>query len=217
MFTCPDAACVYDEIYYRTYQNIWETAFKVHLLQKAVYSYTERQKKLITSSERRSLKCTLSKFIIFGHRLALILLNENIWKNKCLLVSKRRKMLWNCKRTFFLNRRNCSPSKLHRGSLFRTFISYSFNFSGGLCNRHIVFFPLWTPGPGVKQFLWVLKTYLLRFHRIFIYVLLKQTICLGMLKRITIANLCPNMIHFDASDFTECRSEEVTCFFWCSV
>ena len=30
--------------------------------------YTERQKKLITSSERRSLKFTQSKLIIFGHR-----------------------------------------------------------------------------------------------------------------------------------------------------
>ena len=40
------------------------------------------------------------------------------------------------------------------------------------------------------------------------------------LVRSTIANLCPIMIHFDALDFSECRSEEVLfcfCFFWCSV
>ena len=35
--------------------------------------------------------------------------------------------------------------------------------------------------------------------------------------RITVANLCPNMINFDAYNFSECRSEEVISFFWCSV
>ena len=29
------------------------------------------------------------------------------------------------------------------------------------------------------------------------------------LLRITLASLCPNMIHFDEVDFSECRSEEV--------
>ena len=37
------------------------------------------------------------------------------------------------------------------------------------------------------------------------------------LMRITIANLCPNMIHIDALDFSEGRSEEVITFFWRSV
>ena len=31
--------------------------------------------------------------------------------------------------------------------------------------------------------------------------------------RITLANLCPNMIHFDALDFSECHSEEVISFY----
>ena len=35
--------------------------------------------------------------------------------------------------------------------------------------------------------------------------------------RITIANLCPNMINFDALDFRNSLSEEVISFFWCSV
>ena len=35
--------------------------------------------------------------------------------------------------------------------------------------------------------------------------------------RITMANLCPNMIHFNTFDFSEGRSEEVISFFWCSV
>ena len=34
---------------------------------------------------------------------------------------------------------------------------------------------------------------------------------------ITIANLCPIMINFNALDFSECCSEEVISFFWCSV
>ena len=40
-------------------------------------------------------------------------------------------------RSFFENRRNCSPSELHsRGGLIRTFNSYSFNFNGGLHKHH---------------------------------------------------------------------------------
>ena len=37
------------------------------------------------------------------------------------------------------------------------------------------------------------------------------------LVRSTLANLCPTMIHFNALDFNECRSEEVLSFFWRSV
>ena len=33
----------------------------------------------------------------------------------------------------------------------------------------------------------------------------------------TIAQLCPNMIYFDAFDLSECRSEEVISFFLRSV
>ena len=35
--------------------------------------------------------------------------------------------------------------------------------------------------------------------------------------RSTKAYLCPNMTHFVAVDFSECRSEEVISFFWSSV
>ena len=45
--------------------------------------------------------------------------------------------------------------------------------------------------------------------------LLKQT--LGFFQmcsiRSAIANLCPNTIHFDPLDFSECRTEEVISFF----
>ena len=73
--------------------------------------YTERQKKLITSSERHSLKSTASELIIFGHRLAIhvVILIKHIYKNKSLLESKRRKIWWNRKRSIFKNHRNCSP------------------------------------------------------------------------------------------------------------
>ena len=37
------------------------------------------------------------------------------------------------------------------------------------------------------------------------------------LLRINLPNLCPNINHFDAVDFSECHSEEVISFFWRSV
>ena len=37
------------------------------------------------------------------------------------------------------------------------------------------------------------------------------------LLRTNLPNLCPNMIHVDALDFSECHSEEVISFFWRSV
>ena len=37
------------------------------------------------------------------------------------------------------------------------------------------------------------------------------------LLRINLPNLCPNMNHFDAVDFSECHSEEVISFFWRSM
>ena len=47
-------------------------------IQLRIYKYTERQKKLITSSERHTLKSKAQKFIIIGHRLAIILLTKHI-------------------------------------------------------------------------------------------------------------------------------------------
>ena len=132
-------------------------------------TYTECQKKLITSSGRLSLKSMLSKLMIFGHKQALILLNKNIWKTQDFLVpKKRRKLQLNHERSFFENCRNCSPSKHHGGSLFRTFNSYSSNFNGGLRKPHTGFCLLRTPSPRCKQFLWFLKIDLLRFHCIYL-------------------------------------------------
>ena len=119
----------------------------------------------------------------------------------------------------FENRRNCSPSELHGGGLFRTFNSYSFNFNGGLHKRRTGYCLLRTPSPRGKQFLWFLKIDLLRFHRILSPLWLKYTfVSLDVLIKDQIyLNLCPNMNQFDAVGFSECHSEEVISFFWRSV
>ena len=93
---------------------------------------------------------------------------KNIWKTQDFLASKRRKMRLNHERSFFENRRNCSPSELHGHGLFKTFNSYSFNFNGGLRKRRTGYCLLRTPSPRGKQFLWFLKIDLLRFHRIYL-------------------------------------------------
>ena len=133
-------------------------------------------------------------------------------------MSKRRKLRWNNKRSFFKNR-NCSPSELHGGSPFRTFNSYSFNFNSGLRKCRTCFCLLRTPSWRGEQFLWFFKIDILRFHRIYLHsdwnkLLFVFYICL---LRTNLPNLCPNMIHVDALDFSECHSEEVVSFFWCSV
>ena len=78
-------------------------------------------------------------------------------------------MQLNHERSFFENRRNCSPSELHGGGLFRTFNSYSFNFNSGLRKRRTGYCLLRTPSPRGLQFLWFLKIDLLRFHRIYLH------------------------------------------------
>ena len=126
-------------------------------------------------------------------------------------------MRLNHERSFFENCRNCSPSELHGRGLFKTFNSYSFNFNGGLRKRRTGHCLLRTPSPRGKQFLWFLKIDLLRFHRIYLLFHWNKLNFLMCLLRINLPNLCPNMNHFDAVDFSECHSEEVISFFWRSV
>ena len=88
--------------------------------------YTERQKKLITSSGQRPLKSMLSKLIIFAHKKkALILLNKNIWKTQDFLTAKRRKMWLNHERSFFEIRKYCSPSELWASSMDTAYSKHS--------------------------------------------------------------------------------------------
>ena len=109
-------------------------------------------------------------------------------------------------------------SELHGGGLFRTFNSYSFNFNGVLRKHRTGYCLLRTPSPRGKQFLWFLKIDLLRFHRIYLlFDWSKLFFFVVCLLRINLPNLCPNMNHFDAVDFSECHSEEVINFFWRSV
>ena len=71
---------------------------------------TERQKKLITSSERHSLKSKALKWIIIGHRLAIVLLTKHISKIKRVIESKESKIIGEIARgSFFNNHRNYSP------------------------------------------------------------------------------------------------------------
>ena len=182
--------------------------------------YTERQKKLIASSGRHSLKSTLSKLIIFGHKWALILLNKNIWKTQDFLAWKRRKMRLNHEKVIFRKSQKLlterALSELHGGGLFRTFNSYnSFNFNGGLRKRRIrAIVCVELPAREASIFCDFL------FHRIYMYLLFDWSKLLFFemcLSRINLPNLCPNMNHFDAVDFSECHSEEVISFFWRSV
>ena len=118
-------------------------------------------------------------------------------------MSKRR----NPEGSFFENHRNCSPSELHGDSLFR-------KFNSGLRTRRDCFCLLRTPSPRGEQFLWFLKIDLLRFHRIYLLFDWSKFLFFYMcLFRTNLPNLCPNMIHVDALDFSECHSEEVTGFF----
>ena len=143
---------------------------------------------------------------------------KHIWKIKGLLLSKRRKMWWNCKWSFFKYHRNCSLRTSTKGCLFRTFNSSSFNLKGRLCNRRTGYCPCRSWCPGGEQFLWFVLNYLSLFHLILLFFYSSKRLVFEMcLVRSTIANLCPIMNHFNALDFNECRSEEVIRFFWCSV
>ena len=51
---------------------------KTGLFSHVKWTYTERQKKLITSSEWHSLKSKASTWIIFGHRLGKFVLNKHM-------------------------------------------------------------------------------------------------------------------------------------------
>ena len=71
--------------------------------------YTLSVKRSLSLLPRHSLNSKATKWIIFGHRLAIVLLTKHISRSKLLLESKRSKMLWNHKRSLFRSHRNCSP------------------------------------------------------------------------------------------------------------
>ena len=122
-------------------------------------------------------------------------------------------MQLNHERSFFENRRNWALSELHGGSLFRTF-----NFNGGLRKRRTGYVCFELPTREASSFcdFWKLTSCdfiafissLIEVNFIFLDVLIKDKFT---------PNLCPNMNHFDAVDFSECYSEEVISFFLRSV
>ena len=143
---------------------------------------------------------------------------KQIWKMIRLLLEKGEKRNEIAKGHFskIIETARWQPPRA-KGRLFRTFNSDSFNFKGGLCNRRTGYCPYRAPCPGGEQFPWFLKNYLLRFHLILLFFWLKQTFFFMCLVRSIIANLCSIVIHFCASDFNVCCSEEVISFFWRSV
>ena len=68
--------CAFWNMIILTWLNM-SLSFSPHMLLLKVM-YTERQKKLITSSERRSLKSKALKWLLIGHRLAIVLLTKHI-------------------------------------------------------------------------------------------------------------------------------------------
>ena len=142
-------------------------------------------------------------------------------KHKIFSLQKGENTVWSWNAIFRKSQKLLTEralSELYGGGLCIKFNSYSFNFNGGLRKHRVGYWLLRTPGPRGKQFLRFLKTYLLRFHRIYlIFDWIKRLSFYMCLLRIHLPNLCPNMNHFNAVDFSECHSEEVITFFWRSV
>ena len=129
----------------------------------------------------------------------------------------RRKMRWNLKSSMFENQRNCWPSELHGGSLFRTFNSYSISMMGYV-TAVLAFVCSKLPAREASSFcdFWQLTS--CDFTAFFSFLTRANPCFFEMcLIRIAIVNMCPNMINFGAVDFSECRSEYVISFCWCSV
>ena len=180
-------------------------------------TYTDRQKKLITSSAWHSLKSTASKWFIFGHRLGKFILNKHMYlkKQKCTSIKeeinamksqevnfqKSQKLLasWagSSKQTIAVRRLRNLPLKLNLLNVR---------------NRP----PPWSSLG--EQFLRFLKNDLSWFNHIFLLFDARKSCVfqIFLLLRSIKAYLCPN-INFDSVDYSERRPWEVISFFWRSV
>ena len=129
--------------------------------------------------------------------------------------------MWlNHERSFIENRRNCSPSELRASSTDAAYSKHSIAIHSismaGCVNAVraiIVCFEL--PAREASSYcdFWKLTSCnFITFISSFIGV--KFNFFFMSLLRINLPNLCPNMNHFDAVDFSECDSEEVISFFW---
>ena len=80
MFSAPSGEMYVPAVVYDIHPFRNSKGFSILIFSVSSYScmnYTERQKKLITSSEWHSLKSTASKWFIFRHRLGKFILNKN--------------------------------------------------------------------------------------------------------------------------------------------
>ena len=146
----------------------------------------------------------------------------NIWKTQDFLLSKRRKMQLNHERSFFENHRNCSASELWASSTEAAYSGHSNAIHSismaGYVNAVPAFVCFELPAREASSFCDIWNLTILRFIA-FISSLIEVNIFVFYmcLLRMTLPNLCPNMIHVDALDFSEWHSEEVISFFWRSV
>ena len=140
--------------------------------------------------------------------------NKNIWKNKSLIVSKRRKCGEIAKGHFLkiaeTAHRVSSTEAAHSE---RSIAIYSISMAG-----YVTPIPASVsgelPAHEASTFCDSLRNGLLQYHPIFLLFDSSKPLFLDTcLIRITIANLCPNMTHFDAQDFSWCCLEEVM-FLW---
>ena len=135
------------------------------------YCYTERQKKLITSSERGSLKSTAWKLIMFRHKISYhILLKKHIWKVKWLLLPKRRK----CDEIatdHFQKPQKLLIENLPKRSPIQNINLVNLVFNGGLYNRRTGFCPCVA---GRREVSVILERDLLQFHPTLLLFLLNH-------------------------------------------
>ena len=171
-------------------------------------------------------RATLIKIqsIKINHNLAQIsytvLLTKHMYlNNNKIIESKKSKIRWNRKRSLKINNRNCLPpghGARHRQYPVRRLCNPPLKLNEKLLNvlKRRPFLEVLS-----EQFLWFLKNDLLQFHHIFSPFWQKQQIEFSdvLHEENFRVHLCPNMIHSDAVDNSERRSEEVISFFWCSV
>ena len=143
---------------------------------------------------------------------------KHIWKIKGLLLPKRRKMRWNRKVHFSKITETAHWELLRKAAYSEHSIAIHSISMAGCVTAVLAFVRAALRGRKTSSSVIFWKVTSCDFTP-FYSVLTQPNVCccfyMCLVK--TIAKLCPNMIHFDALDFSECRSEEVISFFWRSV
>ena len=141
---------------------------------------------------------------------------KHIWKIKGLLLSKRRKIQWNRKRSFFNNNKNARWEPPQKAAYSEHSIAiHSISKAGYVTAVLAIVRSCKLRAQEASSFCDFWKMTSCNFT--LFYSFLTQANVWFCLVRSIIANLCPIIINFNAVDFSECRSEEVINFFWRSV